>query len=152
MTQGGGVSWILIYPLYVVIFFCNSFIKFTWKKNDKKDVSKNMSCCHFLLITVIAIMLIYKHCMKSVSIWINTALHFPAFRLNMKRYSASLRIQSEWGKMQTRKTLNTDTFYTVKEFFKNIKMSKMLLRIAFVKLIIFCFFSNVTQYDTEVMN
>ena len=152
MAQGGGVSWILIYPLYVVIFFCNSFIKFTWKKNDKKDVSKNMSCCHFLLITVIAIMLIYKHCMKSVSIWINTALHFPAFRLNMKRYSASLRIQSEWGKMQTRKTLNTDTFYTVKEFFKNIKMSKMLLRIAFVKLIIFCFFSNVTQYNTEVMN
>ena len=139
-------------PTLCCDFFCNSFIKFTWKKNDKKDVSKNMSCCHFLLITVIAIMLIYKHCMKSVSIWINTALHFPAFRLNMKRYSASLRIQSEWGKMQTRKTLNTDTFYTVKEFFKNIKMSKMLLRIAFVKLIIFCLFSKVTQYNTEVKN
>ena len=132
-----GGSWILIYPLYVVIFFCNSFIKFTWKKNDKKDVSKNMSCC--------------KHCMKSVCIWIYSALHFPAFRLNMKRYSASLCIQSEWGKMQTWKTLNTGTFYAVKEF-KNIKMRKMLLRIAFVKLIIFCLFSKVTQYNTEVKN
>ena len=53
--------------------------------------------------------------------------------------------------MQTRKTLNTGTFYAVKAF-KNIKMSKMLLRIAFVKLIIFCLFSKVTQYNTEVKN
>ena len=37
----------------------------------------------------------------------------PAFGLNTKRYSVSLRIQSECGKIQTRITPNTDTFYAV---------------------------------------
>ena len=31
----------------------------------------------------------------------------------MERYSVSLRIQSEFGKIQARKTLNTDTFHAV---------------------------------------
>ena len=37
-------------------------------------------------------------------------LHFPAFRLNTERYSVSFRTQSEWGKLRTRITPNTDTF------------------------------------------
>ena len=39
--------------------------------------------------------------------------HFPAFGLNTERYGVSLRIQSECAKMQTRITLNTDTFRAV---------------------------------------
>ena len=39
--------------------------------------------------------------------------HFPAFGLNTERYGVSLRIQSECGKMRSRITPNTDTFYTV---------------------------------------
>ena len=42
--------------------------------------------------------------------------YFSAFRLNTKRYSMSLRIQSKCGKIQTRITPNTDTFYAVIDF------------------------------------
>ena len=38
---------------------------------------------------------------------------FPAFGLNMERYPISLRIQSECGKMRTRKTPNMDTFHAI---------------------------------------
>ena len=38
--------------------------------------------------------------------------YFPAFGLNTKRYSVSLRIQSKCGKMHTRKTPYLDTFHT----------------------------------------
>ena len=50
------------------------------------------------------------HCVKSVRIRSYSGLHFPAFELNMERYSVSLRIQSECGKIRTRATPNTDTF------------------------------------------
>ena len=39
-----------------------------------------------------------------------------------------------------------------KEFFENKKMSKMLLNIAFVKLLIFRLFSKVIQRNTGVKN
>ena len=42
--------------------------------------------------------------------------HFPAFGLNTERYSVSLRIQSECGKIPTRITSNTGTFYAVISF------------------------------------
>ena len=42
-----------------------------------------------------------------------SGLHFPAFELNTEIYGVSLRIQSECGKMLTRITQNTDTFYAV---------------------------------------
>ena len=51
--------------------------------------------------------------MKSVRIRSYSGPHFPVFGLNVERYSVSLRIQSECGKMQTRITPNTDTFYVV---------------------------------------
>ena len=47
------------------------------------------------------------HCAKYVRIWSYSGLHFPAFVLNTERYELSLRIQSECGKMRTRKTQNT---------------------------------------------
>ena len=39
--------------------------------------------------------------------------HFPAFGLNAERYGGSLRILSECGKIRTRITPNTGTFYAV---------------------------------------
>ena len=50
------------------------------------------------------------HCMKSVRIWSYSGPHFSTFGLNTERYSVSLRIQSECGKMRTRVTPNTNTF------------------------------------------
>ena len=49
-----------------------------------------------------------NHCVKSVRIRSYSGPHSPAFGL---RYSVSLHIQSECGKMRTRITPNTDTFY-----------------------------------------
>ena len=54
-----------------------------------------------------------QHCVKSVRIRSYSGPHFPAFGLNTERYGVSLRIQSECGKMRTRITPNTDTFYAV---------------------------------------
>ena len=53
------------------------------------------------------------HYVKSVLIRSYSGPYFPAFGLNTKRYGVSLRIQSECGKIQTRITPNTDTFYAV---------------------------------------
>ena len=51
------------------------------------------------------------HCLKSFRIQSYSGPYFPAFRLNIN--SVSLHIQSEWGKIGTRITPNTDTFYAV---------------------------------------
>ena len=55
-------------------------------------------------------------CVKIVRIWSYSGPHFPAFRLNTERYEVSLLIQSEYGKMRTRTTPNTDTFQAVTIF------------------------------------
>ena len=57
-----------------------------------------------------------KHSVKSVRIRSFSGQYFPAFGLNTERYGASPRIQSECGKIGTRKTPNTDTFHAVKCF------------------------------------
>ena len=54
-----------------------------------------------------------SHYVKSVRIRSFSGLCFSALGLNTKRYSVSLRIQSECGKIRTRKTPNTDTFHSV---------------------------------------
>ena len=51
--------------------------------------------------------------MKSVQIGAFSGLHFLAFALSSERYEASLRIQSECGKIQTRETPYLDTFQAV---------------------------------------
>ena len=53
------------------------------------------------------------HYVKSVRIRSYSGPYFPAFALNTERYGVSLCIQSECGKMRTRITPNTDTFYTL---------------------------------------
>ena len=54
-----------------------------------------------------------EHCVKSVRIRSCYGPYFPALVLNTERYGISLRIQSGWGKMRTRITPNTVTFYAV---------------------------------------
>ena len=49
-------------------------------------------------------------CVESVRIQSFSGPHFPAFGLNRERYGVSLCVQSECGKIRTRKTPNTDTF------------------------------------------
>ena len=99
------------------LFIITSSSLFKSKTKKKLDVSKNVPRRHFLLIViVIAIMLIYK----DLSVFSRNVL-----------------------KMWTRITPNTDTFFAGKEFFKRQKMSKMRLRINFVKLLIFRLFSKV---------
>ena len=51
--------------------------------------------------------------------------YFPMFGLNTERYSVSLHIQSECGKIRTRITPNTDTFYAV--FYEKIAVSTQAL-------------------------
>ena len=51
--------------------------------------------------------------MKSVHIWNFIGPCFSAFALNIERCGVSLHIQSECGKIRTRKTSNMDTFYAV---------------------------------------
>ena len=51
------------------------------------------------------------HCEKSVRVRSCSGPYFPIFRLSTERYGVSLRFQSEWGKMLTRITPNTDTFH-----------------------------------------
>ena len=53
------------------------------------------------------------HCVKNVRIRSFSGPYFPAFRLNMGRYSVSLRIKSKCGKIWTRKFPSRNTFYAV---------------------------------------
>ena len=53
------------------------------------------------------------HCVKSVRTRSVSGLYFPEFGLNTEIYRANLHIQSECGKIKTRKTPNMDTFHTV---------------------------------------
>ena len=53
------------------------------------------------------------HCVESIRIRSYSGPSFPVFGLNTKRYSVSLRIQSECGKIRTIIGQNTDTFYAV---------------------------------------
>ena len=50
-----------------------------------------------------------KHYMKSGRIRNYSGTYFPTFGLNTERYSVTLCIQSECGKIRTRITPNTDT-------------------------------------------
>ena len=54
-----------------------------------------------------------NHCAKSVRIRSYSGPYFPAFGLNTERYRISLCMQSEYGKIRTRLTLNTNVFHAV---------------------------------------
>ena len=54
-----------------------------------------------------------SHYVKNFRIQSFSGPHFPVFGLNTEIYEVNLRIQYSRGKIRTRKTPNTDTFYTV---------------------------------------
>ena len=58
-------------------------------------------------------LLLPKKSLYSELLWSAFFPHFPAFGLNMERYGVSFRIWENAGKMRTRITPNTDTFYAV---------------------------------------
>ena len=63
----------------LVIIASKNLFKRKKKKKKTRDFSRDMPHCYFLLmVIVIAIRLIYKHCMKSVHIWSFSGQHFPA--------------------------------------------------------------------------
>ena len=66
--------------------------------------------------------------MKNVHIRSFSGLYFPAFGLSMERYSASLHIQSECGKIRIGKTPNADTFRTVNvPYLSSLEISEKVL-------------------------
>ena len=54
-----------------------------------------------------------NHYVKGSKYGVFSGPYFPSFGLNTERYGVSLRIQSECGEIETRKTPNTDTFHAV---------------------------------------
>ena len=66
----------------------------------------------------------YEHCVKSAGIWSFSGPHFSAFGLITEIYRVNLSIQSECGKMRTRKTSNTNT-YAVKLISANTNLDKI---------------------------
>ena len=62
---------------------------------------------------IVMVRLLGIHCVKSVRIRSFSGPYFPKFGLNTERYGVSQRIQPECGKIRTRKSPNTNTFYAV---------------------------------------
>ena len=71
--------------------------------------SCQMSCTLKIVIENFWICQSTLYWVKSICIRSFSGLHFPAFGLNTE----SIRIQSECGKIRTRKTSNTGTFHVV---------------------------------------
>ena len=69
----------------------------------QKNLLKLTECCHGKINRFLANVSILHpfHCVKSVRIQSYSGLHFPTVGPNTKRYSVSLRIQSECEKMRT---------------------------------------------------
>ena len=83
-------------------------------KKARNDTTDNNNKNIFTRNREMKMFLSQLHCVKSVRIWSYSGPHFPVFGLNTERYS--LRTQSECGKMRTRVTSNTDTFYAMLMF------------------------------------
>ena len=60
-----------------------------------------------------------KHWVKSVRTRSFSGPYFPAFGMNTERYSVYVRIESESGKIWTRKSPDTVTFHAVKVYLKS---------------------------------
>ena len=70
--------------------------------------------------------------MKSVRIRSYSGPYFPTFGLNTERYSVSLLIHSECGKIRNRINLNTDTFHAVLCFTKVCEMGGIFDKNSFI--------------------
>ena len=60
-----------------------------------------------------------------VRFWSFFGLYFPALGLNTEKYGVSLNIQSEYRKIRTRKSQNTDTSHAVLIVDKNMFKVKL---------------------------
>ena len=103
------------------------------------------------------------HCVKSVRIGSYSGLHFPAFKLNMERYSVSFCLQSECGKLRTRITPNMELItqlptctilWKQKEirhlyYTKRFKWNQMLTKLD-VMVDIFCLLLSRRQHKPEL--
>ena len=99
------------------------------------------------------------HCPYSEIFW----YAFSPFGLNTEIYSVSLRIQSKYGKIRTRKTPNTDTFYAVWIVHNHRVWEEAMseLQNAWIQKVHNCFRSQVNNYpnflnfhfrETHVLN
>ena len=85
-------------------------------------LSLKVSQKHYYRFCRICSLLDRSHCVKTVRIRSFSGPYFPAFGLNTEKYGVSLRVQSECGKKQTRKTPNTETLHAV----SNIEIKKLM--------------------------
>ena len=81
-------------------------VKSQSRHSGKKETS-NASKARYSLKYIQIPPFISFHC----RIRIYSGPYFPAFKLNTKRYSVRILIQSKYGKILTRLTPNMDTFY-----------------------------------------
>ena len=81
-----------------------------------------------------------KYCVKSVRIRNFLVSKFPEFGLNIKGYSVSFCIQSECGKIRTRNTSNTGTFYAMKMIVKPTFLSRQS-----VQVYVFYYYSTIPE-------
>ena len=63
-----------------------------------------------------------SHCLKCVKIWSFSGPCFLKFGLNAEIYKLNLRIQSKYGKIQTRKFPYLETFSAVHQMNKDIRI------------------------------
>ena len=86
---------------------CKNYVFFFPKLCEKKKTADSTSL-HFQKLLYYRCSL-RQNCPYLEFFWSD----FLSFGLNTKRYEVYLRIQSEYGKIRTRKTPNTDTLYAV---------------------------------------
>ena len=102
------------------ICLLNSFIcKFKGRSSKGRIVIPFNEWSNISIITPNFEKFTSQFCQKSLH---EKCPYFPAFGLNSKRYGVSLRIQSECGKIRTRKTPTTDTLHAV--IIIDVKVSK----------------------------
>ena len=74
-----------------------------------------------------------SHSAKIVPIPSFSGRYFPAFGLNTQVYRVNICIQSECGKIRTRKTQNTDTFNAASETSENLDFVSLLSKLINIK-------------------
>ena len=101
--------------------FAPLFYIFTPSYRQQPEMFTKVTYLKTRLIGSFLVTLLALHCIKvslfGVSIrslfGVFMAPYFAVFGLNTQRYGVSLPIQSQCGKIRTRKTPNTDTFQAV---------------------------------------
>ena len=73
------------------------------------------------------------HCVKNVRIRSYSGPYFPAFGLNAERNGVFLRIQSEFEKIRTRLTPNTDMFHAVYPFWLILCCEELYYRVNYIR-------------------